>query len=142
MCFFSLPDRTRTKEIINYKTERGMILGSEEKPSSPTNTVSTQRESKIKINYRKTFQGICGKMLLCDTLSYFVKNIANFLYKFISGFVGGKEKKFWKTCGIIPSMLTVKTFKINFHWQVKIASYGGRKGKIGQVFFTRLYLVV
>ena len=70
-----------------------MILGSEEKPSSPTNTVSTKRESKIKINYRKTFQGICGKMLLCDTLSYFVR-LANFLYKFISGFVGGKEKKF------------------------------------------------
>ena len=72
-----------------------MILRSVEKPSSPTNrTVSTKRESKIKINYRKTFQGICGKMLLCDTLSCFVKNIANFLYKFISGFVGGKEKKF------------------------------------------------
>ena len=31
-------------------------------------------------------------------------------------------------------MLTVKTFKINFHWQVNIASYGGRKGKIEQVF--------
>ena len=119
-----------------------MILRSKEKPSSPTNTISTKRESKIKINYRKTFQGICGKMLLCDTLSYFVRNIANFLYKFISGFLGGKEKAFWKTCGIIPSMLTVKTFKINFHWQVEIASYGGRKGKTGQVFFTRLYLVV
>ena len=88
-----------------------MILRSEEKPSSPTNTISTKRESKIKINCRKTFQGICGKMLLWDTLSYFVRKIANFLYKFISGFVGGKEKKFWKTCGIIPSKLTVKTFK-------------------------------
>ena len=81
-------------------------------------------------------------MLLYETLSYFVKNIANFLYKFISSFEGGKEKTFWKTCGIIPSMLTVKTFKINFYWQVKIASYDGRKGKIEQVFFTRLYLVV
>ena len=88
-----------------------MILRSEEKPSSPTNKISTKRESKIKINYRKTFEGISGKMLLCDTLSYFVRKIANFLYKFISGFVGGKEKKFWKTCGIIPSMLTVKTLK-------------------------------
>ena len=136
MCFFSLPDRTRTKEIIKYKTGRGMILRSEEKPSSPTNTVSTNRESKIKINYRKTFQGICGKMLLCDTPSYFVKKNSKFSLQ-VSGFVGGKEKKFWKTCGIIPSMLTVKTFKRNFHWQVKIRSYGGRKGKIEQVFFTR-----
>ena len=94
MFFFSLLDRTRRKEIIKYKTGRGMILRSKEKPSSPTNTISTKRESKIKINYRKTFQGICGKMLLCDTLRYFVRKIANFLYKFISGFVGGKEKKF------------------------------------------------
>ena len=76
-----------------------MILKSEEQQSRTTTTISTEGGSKIKINYRKTFQGICGKFLVYDSVT---SKLAIFLGKFLSGCVGGKVNKLFLKEKLVP----------------------------------------
>lgn len=90
---------TSAKENLTYNKARRIILKSEEQQSRTTTTISTKEGSNIKINYRKTFQGICGKFRVCDSV---ISKLAIFAGKFLSGCVGGKMNKLFLKEKLVP----------------------------------------